>query len=198
RWVEAILGVPMQPGGEHRGMGTHNALLALGDRRYLEVIAPNPNAPPSERLRQFGLAELPRDAEPRLATWVARTDDIDAAAAAAAAGSGALLGDIYAMSRGAYAWRITVPGDGGLLSNGLVPAVIQWRGDDHPGDHLDDRGCRLVRLDALSGAPRALATTLAALGLDRDVTVSALREPGASALVATIASPNGVTTIGSA
>ncbi len=43
--VRRSLGVMPQAGGEHARMGTHNLLLKLGDSLYLEVIAPNPNAP---------------------------------------------------------------------------------------------------------------------------------------------------------
>lgn len=48
QYVEERLGVVMQPGGKHPRMGTHNLLLRLGDC-YLEVIAPNPDAPAPTR-----------------------------------------------------------------------------------------------------------------------------------------------------
>ncbi|WP_110515759.1 VOC family protein [Herpetosiphon llansteffanensis] len=41
-YIEDLLGVPMQAGGQHQAMATHNSVLKLGTNCYLEVIAPYP------------------------------------------------------------------------------------------------------------------------------------------------------------
>src|ERR1700739_2059301 len=81
-FVRQTLGVTPQMGGEHPRMGTHNYFLKLGEKIYLEVIAVNPNAPSPQRPRWFALDQVGPDELPRLATWVARTDDIKAAVSA--------------------------------------------------------------------------------------------------------------------
>ena len=143
QWVRDALGTTAQLGGKHPRMGTHNCLLRLGERTYLEVIAPDPNAPDPGRPRWFGLDRMDRDASPRLAAWVARTADIRESASA----STESLGAIEPMSRGELNWLITVTEDGALPLDGIAPILIQWQVATHPAVAMRDSGCRLVRLE---------------------------------------------------
>ncbi len=58
REFEELTGIRPMYGGEHPNLGTHNALISLGDRTYLEILAPRPGANVAVSA-QF-LAELPR------------------------------------------------------------------------------------------------------------------------------------------
>ena len=171
-------------------MGTHNLLLRLGDAAYLEVIAINPAAPGPGRPRWFGLDRLTAGEEPRLATWVARTSDIEEACVSTLTN----IGSIQMMTRGPFRWRITIPADGGLLHGGLVPPLIQWHSAMHPAGRMRDSGCSLLSLEAFTPDPELLHSQLAALGLSNVVAVS--RGTRVPRLVAHINTPSGKRLLG--
>jgi hypothetical protein len=184
-WLRAQLGVEAQPGGKHELMGTHNRLLRLGARTYLELIAVDPEAPQPPRPRWFGLDEaaVRRAGErPFLLTWVAATDRIGDAQRRAPA-----LGAVIGASRGAFSWRITVSADGRLPFAGVLPALIEWQGDAHPCDGLEERGCELVQLRLSHPAADRLVPMFRALRLTGPVAL----EPGPIALAARIRTPHG-------
>ena len=169
-FVQQALGVALQAGGSHPRMGTHNLLLRLGDKTYLEVISPDPSAPSPDRPRWFGLDNLPAHGAPRLLTWVAWTSDIRAAAAAASED----LGPIEAMNRGAFRWQITIPGDGAPVLGGAVPALIQWETGGHPAAGLEDRGLSLESLTIFHSDPLRVTKLVESIGIEGPLAVSAL------------------------
>jgi Glyoxalase-like domain len=156
RWVETLLGVELQPGGEHPSMGTHNYLLRLGETTYLEVIAINPKVANPPRPRWFGLDSLNPHSTPHLASWVVRTADIQASFSACSEN----LGSILSMRRGDLEWRITVPDDGNFVLGGIVPMLIEWNTLAHPASRLPDSGCKLLRLDGIAQDQKIAAAAL--------------------------------------
>jgi Glyoxalase-like domain len=183
-WVEERLGVRPQPGGKHVAMGTHNALLSLGARLYVEVIAVDPDGLKPNRPRWFDLDEPRMRAAlaegPHLAHWVARTDDIDGAAARVPD-----LGVPTVMARGDMTWRITIPDDGHRPGRGLVPTIIQWPGTAHPTDRMPDSGCRLVAVAGEHPDPALVRAELAELGLSETMKVTYGKSPRIAAMIRT-------------
>ena len=168
-------------------MGTHNCLLRLGDRAYLEVIAIDPDAPRPQRRRWFGLDALPPDAPPRLAAWVACADDIEQVAAAAPQ-----LGKITPMSRGSLNWRITVRDDGASPLQGIGPSIIEWPAGVHPADRLPDSGCSLVRLEGYHPDPGKVSDLLRTIGFDGPFQVARPASGHEPCLIAHIQTPSGL------
>lgn len=175
-------------------MGTHNLLLRLGDAKYLEVIAINPESPPPSRPRWFELDRLVAGSEPRLRCWVARTDDIRASLSQASEH----LGESESMSRGALEWSISIPRDGSLPLGGAAPALIQWNTSAHPASRMEERGCRLVKLELLHPDPARLSALLGSLNFAEPDGVLTVARASAPALVAHIDTPHGLRTIGTA
>ncbi len=156
---EARTGVPAAPGGRHAGQGTHNALVGLGPGRYLELLAPDPEA--EDGPFRASIAYL---GGPALHTWCVRGGNADAFAARVRAAG--FEPRRIAMERTRpdgvrLAWQLVFID--GHPFGGLVPFFIDWAESPHPsatlGAPLDWRSLRLEHPDA----PR-LAAVLAELG----------------------------------
>jgi hypothetical protein len=160
--LEGRLGVRAKAGGKHLDIGTHNALLALGPRIYLELIGPDPDQPQPANPRPFGIDEL---AAPRLVGWALGCDDIDAAVATARQ-RGYDPGDPIDMQRAASSgevlrWRLTL----NALGGGPLPFLIAWGDTPHPSVSAP-HGLVLESLDIEHPEPREVAGALVALGAD--------------------------------
>jgi hypothetical protein len=180
--LEDRFGVRARAGGRHTGLGTHNALLSLGPRTYLEIIAPDPGRPAPPGPRPFGLDDLTRGA---LAGWALGCDDIDQAVAEARR-RGYDPGEVGDGQRVEAAgtrlrWRATVSAVGG----DLVPFLICWGDTEHPARSAP-AGLSLKSLRAEHPDPASLTPALEALAAGIDVIPAA-----APALVAAISGPAG-------
>lgn len=140
-WLEKKFGVPLAPGGQHLGFGTHNRLLQLGGGTYLELIAPDPSQAIVARPRPFELDWFCPEV-PTLVHFVANTKNLDEALTTLFY----VPGVATTMKRGELTWKISVPADGKLQQSGTWPTVIEWPPQVHPSQNLAHQGVRLERL----------------------------------------------------
>jgi hypothetical protein len=182
--LERRLGVRASPGGSHRGLGTCNALLALGPDCYLEIIGPDPEQPAPAVPRPFGIDRLRFG---RLVTWAVRAGDLDRRVERARR-AGFDPGDVRAMSRDRpdgvrLDWRLTRRAE--PAEDGLVPFLIDWGATESPAVSAP-RGCRLIALRAVH--PRVPVVSSALYALDVEIALDPGPEP---ALVAILDTPLG-------
>ncbi|MBS1811546.1 MAG: VOC family protein [Acidobacteria bacterium] len=179
-WVEAKTGVKAVLGGRHPGLGTHNALLSLGQQQYLEIIAPDPTQ--TTLAPQFAFLQLATT--PRLLTWAAKTNDIEALAAKAHAANFELDGPREgARSRPdgkLLRWKtLFIKSEFSLL----IPFFIEWNPESlHPAED-SPIGCRLQGFALECPEPQNLRASLAKLGIAAQVYRS--RESRPKAILAT-------------
>jgi hypothetical protein len=182
--IETLVGVRATAGGQHPGLGTRNALIALGPSTYLEIIGPDPDQPRSSQPRRFGIDDLKA---PRLIGWVAKGTQLEQVVVNAR-NAGVGLGAVIAGSRKrpdgvVLSWRYTDPGV--VLENRLIPYFIDWGTSPHPASTAP-RGATLVAFRAEHPEAGRVQAMLRQLGLDLVV------QPGSRpALIATIDGPKG-------
>lgn len=185
-WVEKLTGVRAPIGGSHPGVGTRNALISLGGRQYLEIIAPDP-AQATYRSR-FEVRTL---GEPRLIAWAAATSDIESLAQQLKDGKRQVLGPndgSRARPDGAVLeWRtLSVSGELGSGEVNLLPFFIQWSASSvHPSQD-SPKGCTLRAFEITHPDPPVVVAALRELGID-----AAVRGGTAISIIATLDTPRG-------
>jgi Glyoxalase-like domain len=165
--ITRLAGVRPQDGGQHPGLGTHNALLSLGDRTYLEIIAPDPAQPGTGQQKPFGLDHL---TAPALRAWAAAPRDLDAAVERART-EGLAYGDIVTGHRrspgdGELSWRMTTYPYNGAVA--VVPFLIDWGPARHPAQTAPS-GLRLTEFSILAPDPQQVIRQLRAASIDLPV-----------------------------
>jgi Glyoxalase-like domain len=166
-FVEERVGVRAAVGGVHPGRGTRNALLSLGDRNYLEIIAPDPA---QDKVPDFALPLLnllKSLQSPLLVGWAAHPGDIEALAARlrkdGIAFDGPRLGSRQRPDGRLLKWKtLNLAHD----YSGVLPFFIEWDADSpHPSTDAP-KGCQLERLGLVDPDPEGLKQTCARLGLE--------------------------------
>lgn len=180
--LESRTGVRAEFGGAHPGRGTQNALISLGERHYLEILAPNPKEKGSEMA-----GELRKLTALTPVGWAARANDLPATQRLLRS-HGAKTGEIRPGARNRpdgtrLAWKTleyTSP------ASPLLPFFIEW---DHATAHpsaTSPGGCRLAGLFLEDPNPAPLRDALRAADVGVEV-----REGKESRIHLSLACPKG-------
>lgn len=189
--MKDALGVDIPQGSKHDAMSTHNCVMQAGNESFFELIAIDPDAPEPGRTRWFSLDDQATQARlkerPRALCWVVNTDDLDAVIAS----SPVDLGEVVNFQRGDRTWRLTVPKDGHLPENGLLPAFIEWSPGPHPSTGQQNLGVTLSKVQIQTPDPARLKEMFETLQISHLATIA----EGPTALSFILDSPKGSVTI---
>jgi hypothetical protein len=166
--VKESTGVRATLGGVHPGRGTRNALLSLGERRYLEILAPDPQQSGATLVKED--RDLRNLTEPRLVGWAVHPPDIVATAKLLRENQIAFTGpDDGSRKRpdgGVLNWKTINLADD---RHGLLPFFIEWSaGSVHPSKDAPAH-CTLEYFQIMSADPDELSSTFKRMGLDLPV-----------------------------
>jgi len=181
-FVKKHAGVTAAFGGVHPGRGTRNALLSLGEKHYLEIIAPDPAQPGLPD--RYDLRKL---TAPRLVGWAAHPGDLNLFAArlrnANLTFDGPTPGSRKRPDGRLLQWKTLNLHDDQV---GLLPFFIEWSsGTVHPSADAPP-GCKILRFEL--STPSSAALQRICTLLDLDVPITHGEEPQ---LHARIAGPGG-------
>jgi len=167
RFFEERTGVRAAIGGVHPNRGTMNALASLGDRHYLEIMAPDPNAKSIRPESVEQVETLKQLKAPRLLTWAAHPGDMDAFAsklrAAAIHFEGPTPGSRVRPDGRVLQWKTINLADS---RDGLLPFFIEWSAASvHPSSD-SPQGCRIERFTVADQNSAVLLQTFRSMGLE--------------------------------
>jgi catechol 2,3-dioxygenase-like lactoylglutathione lyase family enzyme len=180
------LGVRAIPGGVHPGAGTKNALLSLGELRYLEIMAPDPlqpDAPDPRNVRTL--------THPALVGWAEHRDHLDEFASVLRAAGidyvGPVAGSRQRPDGSVLNWKsLPLKED----RHGVLPFFIEWGTSTvHPSAD-SPKGCGIDGVEITGPDPKSLGALSKKLDLD-----VAIGESKAPRLVAHLNGPEGSLTL---
>lgn len=184
-WFGELTGVEPIPGGRHLDFGTHNALVGLGNRCYVELIAVDPESTiPAPRWMA-----VDRVTKPMLTRWALATSAIEEKAHFLEnyhPGLGEVRAGRRMLPSGEeLVWQLSLPLPEPAVEP--VPFLIDWSASKaHPADSLVT-SCSIRSLSLKHPTPQRIQHVLRQLSVDVDVSYGSV--PGITAKLET---PRGV------
>lgn len=184
-FIEKKLNATLPRASKHADMSTHNCVASTGNDSFIEILSIDPEAPTPIRARWFDM-DNPRVKEkfqqsPCAYHWVVGTSDLDAVIK----NSPVPLGEVVKFTRGERSWRLTIPSDGSLQEEGLIPTFIEWSPGQHPSSGMTDLGLELQEVVLTHPKPTWLIDILTQLDVADLATVVAGEEKSITFKLAT-------------
>jgi hypothetical protein len=156
-------GIEVVYGGQHLSIGTHNALLNIGNGAYLELIAKDPNNPLEEAQKWMGL-DLINDTT--FTRWAIKSDQL-ATDAAILKKASPNMGAIFEGSRkktdgSTLSWAMTLPLAAPKVE--VLPFILNWKDSVHPTEDLA-AGCTIESFEIWHPEPAVIQPVFAELDI---------------------------------
>ena len=129
-FVENILQAKLSDIGYHKDMGTHNRVIRISERVYLEVIAIDPKISNLNNRKWFNLDNSNLQSKlkksPQIIGYVIENKDINI---------NKYYDPFFLASRDIYKWQFAMPTfknnilDSEIIEAGIIPSLISWKSD---------------------------------------------------------------------
>ena len=127
-FVENILQAKLSDIGYHKDMGTHNRVIRISERVYLEVIAIDPKISNLNNRKWFNLDDLSLQSKlkksPQIIGYVIENTDISI---------NKYYDPFFLASRNSYKWQFAMPTfknnilESKIIESGIIPSLISWK-----------------------------------------------------------------------
>ncbi len=167
------LGIEVPFGTRHHYMGTHNHRLQLGGNVYLEIVALDPEGVDPGRSRWFGVDDprqvrLDWEKGRRLRGWVAAVASIEDIVHERPE-----FGEVVSLPFDEPEFAFAIPANGSLPLGGILPSLIDHRGDPTRMSDIPDLGARLMSFRLEHPKAEEIRTTYGGLTIDRPPEIEA-------------------------
>ncbi len=188
-WFEEISGIRPDFGGYHTTQGTKNAVINLGNQRYLELLAADEKNTAIQPPRWMGVDFLEKA---QMTRWSLKSNDLSKDSRILKSYDpemGRIEGGQRKTTSGSLlTWEMIMPLAAPQLE--VMPFMTDWQNSDvHPTDSMSDQ-CQLIGMKFTHPTPNLLLPTLKDLGLDLDLIASET-----ISIKAVIQCPKGVITV---
>ena len=130
KFVENILQAKLSEIGYHKDIGTHNRVIRISEKVYLEVIAIDPKTSKLNNRKWFNLDNSKLQSKlkksPQVIGYVIENDDMNITK---------YYDPFFESSRDIYKWQFAMPTfnnnilDNEIIEAGMIPSLISWKSD---------------------------------------------------------------------